>query len=57
MGFSKAELQSFRDVEVPDLLAIQKWLADNEVLDAETPDEMFEPFSGKGLWRGRLSPG
>ena len=46
--------RSLRPYEVPDLPAIEKWLADNEVLDAESPDEMFEPFSGKGLWRGRL---
>ncbi|WP_299645565.1 phospholipase D-like domain-containing protein [Sphingomonas bacterium] len=46
--------RSLRPYEVPDLPAIQQWLADNEVLDPENPDEMFEPLSGKGLWRGRL---
>jgi phosphatidylserine/phosphatidylglycerophosphate/cardiolipin synthase-like enzyme len=40
--------------EVPDLPAVEKWLADNEVLDPEDPDELFEPLSGKGLFRGRL---
>ena len=46
--------RSLRPYEVPDLPEIQKWLADNEVLDPENPDEMFEPMSGRGLWRGRL---
>jgi phosphatidylserine/phosphatidylglycerophosphate/cardiolipin synthase-like enzyme len=46
--------RSLRPYEVPDLPAVEKWLADNEVLDPENPNEMFEPFSGKGLWRGRL---
>jgi phosphatidylserine/phosphatidylglycerophosphate/cardiolipin synthase-like enzyme len=46
--------RSLRPYEVPDLDAVRTWLADNEVLDPEGPDEMFEPFSGKGLFRGRL---
>ena len=49
--------RSLRPYQVPDLPDFEKWLADNEVLDAEGPDEMFEPFSGKGLWRGRLGRG
>ena len=40
--------------EVPDLAAVEAWLADNEVLDPEGPDEMFEAFSARGLFR-RLS--
>jgi len=47
--------RSLRPYEIDDLSAVEKWLADNEVLDPESPDEMFEPFSGKGLFRGRLS--
>ena len=46
--------RSLRPYEAPDLPAVEKWLADNEVLDPENPDELFEPLSGKGLWRGRL---
>ncbi len=44
--------------EVPDLTAVETWLADNEVLDPEGPDEMFEVFSKRGLfrrWRERRS--
>ena len=37
--------------EVPDLTAVETWLADNEVLDPEGPDEMFEVFSKRGLFR------
>ncbi|MFW2851267.1 phospholipase D-like domain-containing protein [Sphingomonas sp. TX0543] len=37
--------------EVPDLDDVQKWLADNEVLDPEGPTEMFEPLSKRGLLR------
>jgi phosphatidylserine/phosphatidylglycerophosphate/cardiolipin synthase-like enzyme len=40
--------------EVPDLPAVEKWLADHEVLDPEGPDEMFEAVSARGLFRGRL---
>lgn len=38
----------------PELNDIEKWLADNEVLDPEGPDEMFEPLSKRGLMRGFL---
>lgn len=37
--------------EVPDLDGVRKWLADNEVLDPEGPEEMFEAFSERGLLR------
>jgi phosphatidylserine/phosphatidylglycerophosphate/cardiolipin synthase-like enzyme len=38
--------------EIPDLNAVEKWLADNEVLDAEGPAEMFEAMSRRrGLLR------
>jgi phosphatidylserine/phosphatidylglycerophosphate/cardiolipin synthase-like enzyme len=39
--------------EVPDLNAVEKWLADNEVLDPESPDEMFETRRRRGLFRHR----
>ncbi|KAB7648821.1 phospholipase D-like domain-containing protein [Polymorphobacter fuscus] len=40
-----------RDYVVPDLSETKKWLADNEVLDPEGPDEMFESLSDRGLFR------
>ena len=45
-----------RAYETPDLSEVEKWLADNEVLDPEGPDEMFEALSNRGLLR-RLRPG
>ncbi len=42
--------------EVPDLTAIETWLADNEVLDPEGPEEMFEPLSKRGGLLRRLVP-
>lgn len=41
-----------RRYEIPDLSAVEAWLADNEVLDPEGPDEMFESLSERGLFRG-----
>ena len=48
--------RSLRPYAPPQLSEIEKALADNEALDPENPDEMFEPFSGGGLLRrlGRL---
>ena len=49
--------RTLRDYETPDLNAVQAWIADNEILDPENPDEMFEPTSGnllkgiRGRWR------
>lgn len=40
--------------EVPDLSKIEQWLADNEILDPDGPDEFFELPSRRGLFRGRL---
>ena len=42
--------------EVPDLSAVEAWLADHEVLDPEGPDEMFEPLSARGLFRRLRKP-
>ncbi|MEG3125625.1 phospholipase D-like domain-containing protein [Sphingomonas sp. GB1N7] len=39
------------DYEVPELSDVEKWLADNEVLDPEGPGEMFESLSKRGLFR------
>ncbi|OWK32517.1 phospholipase D-like domain-containing protein [Sphingomonas mucosissima] len=40
--------------DVPDLNAVQQWLADNKVLDPEGPDEMFEAFAKRRPLLGRL---
>lgn len=40
--------------EVPDLSAVEEWLADNQILDPEGPEEMFEALDERGLMR-RLS--
>jgi phosphatidylserine/phosphatidylglycerophosphate/cardiolipin synthase-like enzyme len=37
--------------ETPDITAVEAWLADNEVLDPEGPDEMFEATTERGLFR------
>ncbi|MEN2787490.1 phospholipase D-like domain-containing protein [Sphingomonas qilianensis] len=47
----RGEGRSLIDYEVPDVGAVEKWLADNEVLDPEGPAEMFEGFSKRGLFR------
>lgn len=47
----RGEGRSLRPYEVPDLNEVEKWLADNEVLDPEGPDEMFELFAKRGLFR------
>lgn len=42
---------TLRPYEVPDVDAVAAWLADNEVLDPEGPDEMFEATGARGLFR------
>lgn len=48
--------RSLRPFEQPDLGAVETWLADNEVLDPEGPDEMFEALSARGLFRRLRKP-
>ncbi|URW76984.1 phospholipase D-like domain-containing protein [Sphingomonas donggukensis] len=43
--------RTLRDYVVPELSSVEEWLADNEVLDPENPDDMFEATTG-GLLRG-----
>ena len=43
--------RTLRDYVTPDLNAVEAWLAENEVLDPENPDDMFEPMGGD-LLRG-----
>jgi hypothetical protein len=45
--------RSLRPYQVPDLLEVEKWLADHEVLDPEVPEEPFEAMTRGGLL-GRL---
>jgi phosphatidylserine/phosphatidylglycerophosphate/cardiolipin synthase-like enzyme len=47
--------RSLRPFEIPNLTEIEAWLADNEVLDPESPSEMFEAMTTRGLFR-RFSP-
>jgi phosphatidylserine/phosphatidylglycerophosphate/cardiolipin synthase-like enzyme len=50
----RGEGKTLRPYETPNLSEVAAWLADNEVLDPEGPDEMFEALSQRGLFR-RLS--
>lgn len=43
--------KTLRPYRTPNLSDVQAWLADNEVLDPEGPDEMFEPIDDRGLFR------
>jgi phosphatidylserine/phosphatidylglycerophosphate/cardiolipin synthase-like enzyme len=47
--------RTLRPYQVPNLTAVEAWLADNEVLDPESPSEMFEALTKRGLFR-RLMP-
>ena len=40
--------------ETPEISGLEEWMADNEILDPEGPDEVFEPIEVRGLFRGRL---
>jgi len=42
---------SLRPYVVPELSGLQEWLADNEILDPEGPEEMFAPLAKRGLLR------
>lgn len=48
--------KSLRPYETPDLSAVEAWLADNEILDPEGPEEMFEPVEKRGLFRRLRKP-
>ena len=43
--------RSLRPYEPPELNEVEKTLADNQALDPENPDELFEPFSSSKLLR------
>lgn len=46
---------SLRPYTVPELSTVEKWLADNEVLDPEGP-ELFETLASRGLFRNLRKP-
>ncbi|MBP0445375.1 phospholipase [Roseomonas sp. SSH11] len=48
----RGEHRTLCPYETPDLNAVEQWLADNEVLDPESPDEILEPFAKHSLLRG-----
>lgn len=45
--------RSLRPYQLPVVSDASKWLADNELLDPEGPEEMFEPLAKRGLFRRR----
>jgi phosphatidylserine/phosphatidylglycerophosphate/cardiolipin synthase-like enzyme len=48
--------RSLRPYEVPDLNAVEAWLAEHEALDPEAPGEMFEAMTRRGLFRRLRKP-
>ena len=48
--------RSLRPYEVPDLSAVEAWLAEHEALDPEGPGEMFEAMTRRGLFRRLRKP-
>ncbi len=38
----------------PEISGLAEWLADNEILDPEGPEAMFESIEKRGLFRGKL---
>jgi phosphatidylserine/phosphatidylglycerophosphate/cardiolipin synthase-like enzyme len=44
--------RSLRPFEQPDLSAVELWLSENEILDPEGPQEMFEVLTRRSLFRG-----
>lgn len=53
----RGEGRSLRPYAIPDLNDVEEWLADNEVLDPEGPEEMFETFTKRGLFRSLRKSG
>jgi phosphatidylserine/phosphatidylglycerophosphate/cardiolipin synthase-like enzyme len=51
---AKDRRRTLLSYEVPDLSTVESWLAENQILDPEGPEEMFESLDERGLMR-RLS--
>ncbi|MEW4448187.1 phospholipase D-like domain-containing protein [Qipengyuania sp. JC766] len=43
--------RQLRPFEIPELNEIEQTLSETELLDPESPEEMFEPFAKRGLFR------
>jgi phosphatidylserine/phosphatidylglycerophosphate/cardiolipin synthase-like enzyme len=52
----RGESRSLRPYQARDLTAVEAWLADNEVLDPEGPEAMFEPLTARSLFRRLRAP-
>ena len=50
--FRRASGRTLRPHEAQDLSAIESFLAENEILDPEGSDAMFDPWVNRGLFRG-----
>ncbi len=50
----RGEGKTLRPYAIPELNEVEKWLADNKVLDPEGPSEMFEPVSSRRRLIGRI---
>ena len=48
----RPESRTLRPYEVPNLSEVEAFLAENEILDPEGPDAMFESLAKSGLFRG-----
>lgn len=44
--------RTLADYTLPDLNGVQEWLAENEILDPEGPEMIFESVERRGLFRG-----
>jgi hypothetical protein len=52
----RGEGRSLPPSETPDLEEVEKWLADDQVLDPEGPEDAFEAMTNGGLLRGLRLP-
>lgn len=50
----RASKRTLIPYETPALADLTQWLADNEILDPEGPEQIFEAIERRGLFRGRL---
>ncbi len=49
----RAKTNKLRPYALPEINDVAAWLAENEILDPEGPDELFEAISKRGLFRRR----
>lgn len=48
----RGEGRTLIDYEIPELSDTEEWIADNQILDPEGPDAMFEPLHKRKLFKG-----